>query len=67
VVMEIVKSVGNIGLAIAWFNDFDDRKYAVERLVGSILMVLTMILFFMVIAWPTMHAKVSNKYRMKVQ
>jgi hypothetical protein len=61
-VMEIIKSIGNIYLSVAWFNDFNDQKYATERLVGSILMLLTMVLFSTVIIWPSAHAQISKRH-----
>jgi hypothetical protein len=50
--MEIVKAVGNICLAGIWFNEFKDDNVRTDRLVGSILMTLTMMLFILAIAWP---------------
>jgi hypothetical protein len=64
VVMEIVKAVGNVCLAGIWFNDFTDDNVRIDRLVGSILMTLTMLLFILAIAWPWMHFRMSKKNRL---
>ena len=52
VFMEVVKSIGNLYLAIAWFKRFNSKDFATERLVGSILMLLTMIIFMIVLFYP---------------
>lgn len=63
IVMEITKSIGNLYLAIDWFNFFD-KSIATGRLVGSILMLLTMIIFVSVLFYPCLpiyKRKLNNK------
>jgi uncharacterized membrane protein len=62
IAMEIIKSIGNLYLAIDWFDAFD-KSIATERLVGSILMLLTMIIFVSVLFYPCLpfYKKLENK------
>jgi hypothetical protein len=62
IVMEITKSIGNLYLAIDWYHEFSSTL-AIERLVGSILMLLTMLIFMVVLFYPCLpwYQKRINK------
>jgi hypothetical protein len=53
-IMEIIKSFGNLYLSIAWYHDV---SHAQDRLIGSILMLIIMFLFMFVLFYPTLRRK----------
>jgi hypothetical protein len=53
--MEVIKAIGNLYLSVDWFNTISSElshTEAINRLVGSILMLLTMIFFMVVLFFP---------------